>query len=148
MALKETLSEEIKLAMKAKDAVKLRGLRLIKAAIMLLDSAEGGKVVSPEDEMNTLAKLAKQRRDSLTLYQEQNRPDLAQKEEEELVVIESFLPKQLSNKEVEAEVKAIIQKVGATTMADMGKVMGMASSKLKGKADGKAISLAVKQLLS
>lgn len=132
--------------MKAKDAAKLRSLRAIKSALLILNTS-GGAGPSEADEVAALVKMVKQRKDSLALYQEQNRPDLAKIEEEELAVIETFLPKQLSEDEIIAEVSAIIQKVGAQGMKDMGKVMGMASQQLKGKADGKIIADVVKKQL-
>jgi uncharacterized protein YqeY len=147
MSLSEEISEQIKTAMKAKDPIALRSLRSIKAALMLLATQEGAKEITPEDEMATLVKMAKQRKDSIAIYKEQNRQDLATVEEEELEVIERFLPKQLSDEEIAAEVNAIIAQTGATGMKDMGKVMGMANGKLKGRADGKVIADMVKKLL-
>jgi uncharacterized protein YqeY len=134
--------------MKAKNQTALRGLRAIKAAMMLLATQEGGGPVTEEDEMNTLVKMAKQRKDSLTIYKEQGRDDLAVIEEEELVIIEKFLPAQMSEDEVKAEIEAIISQTGASSMRDMGKVMGMANGKLKGRADGKMIAGMVKALLA
>ena len=134
--------------MKAKNQTALRGLRAIKAAMMLLATQEGGGPVTEEDEMNTLVKMAKQRKDSLTIYKEQGRDDLAVIEEEELVIIEKFLPAQMSEDEVKAEIEAIISQTGASSMKDMGKVMGMANGKLKGRADGKMIAGMVKALLA
>ena len=148
MSLLDQISEQMKTAMKAKDATTLRGLRGIKSALMLLATQEGGKSVTEEDEMATLVKMAKQRKDSLTIYKEQGRDDLAVIEQEELSVIEKFLPAQMSAEEVEAEVNAIIAQTGASSMKDMGKVMGMANGKLKGKADGKMIADLVKKLLA
>jgi uncharacterized protein YqeY len=132
MSLSDQISEQMKTAMKAKDATSLRGLRAIKSALMLLATQEGGTVITEEDEMTTLVKMAKQRKDSLVIYQEQNRPDLAVIEEEELAIIEKFLPSQLNEEDVKAEIKAIIAETGATGMKDMGKVMGMANGKMKG----------------
>jgi len=146
MTLTEQINEQLKAAMKAKDAAKLRSLRAIKSALLILNTS-GGAGPSEADEVAALVKMVKQRKDSLALYQEQNRPDLAKIEEEELAVIETFLPKQLSEDEIIAEVSAIIQKVGAQGMKDMGKVMGMASQQLKGKADGKIIADVVKKQL-
>ena len=134
--------------MKAKDQTTLRGLRAIKAALMLLATQEGGGAVTAEDEMNTLVKMAKQRKDSLTIYKEQGREDLAVIEEEELVIIEQFLPAQMSEDEVKAEIEAIMSQTGASSMKDMGKVMGMANGKMKGLADGKMIAGMVKKLLA
>lgn len=148
MSLSDQISEQMKTAMKAKDATALRGLRAIKSALMLLATQEGGKAITEEDEMATLVKMAKQRKDSLAIYQEQNRPDLAVIEEEELAIIDTFLPAQLNENEVEAEIKAIIAETGANGMKDMGKVMGMANGKMKGRADGKMIADMVKALLT
>jgi len=148
MSLSDQISEQMKTAMKAKDATSLRGLRAIKSALMLLATQEGGTVITEEDEMTTLVKMAKQRKDSLVIYQEQNRPDLAVIEEEELAIIEKFLPSQLNEEDIKAEIKAIIAETGATGMKDMGKVMGMANGKMKGRADGKMIADMVKALLA
>ncbi|MDG2454785.1 MAG: GatB/YqeY domain-containing protein [Bacteroidia bacterium] len=148
MSLNEQITDQIKTAMKAKNQTALRGLRAIKAAMMLLATQEGGGPVTEEDEMNTLVKMAKQRKDSLTIYKEQGRDDLAVIEEEELVIIEKFLPAQMSEDEVKAEIEAIISQTGASSMRDMGKVMGMANGKLKGRADGKMIAGMVKALLA
>ncbi len=136
-------------AMKSKDEAALRGLRAIKAAIILAKTAEGaGGEVKQEDEIKLLQKLVKQRKDSLEIYQQQNRADLAKKEEEEIAVIEKFLPKQLSEAELKEIVGKIIAETGATSPADMGKVMGAATKQLAGKADGKTISAVVKELLN
>ena len=149
MALEDKVMEDLKNAMRAKDEAALRTLRAIKAAIIIEKTAEGASgVISEATETKMLQKLAKQRRDSLDIYEKQNREDLASKEREELAIIEKFLPKQMSAEELKAEVKAIIDQVGAKSPADMGKVMGVASKQLAGKADGKAISEAVKQLLA
>ncbi|MBO6517428.1 MAG: GatB/YqeY domain-containing protein [Bacteroidia bacterium] len=146
MNLTEQISEQLKAAMKAKDQATLRSLRAIKSALMLLNT-QGGNAPTAEDEMAALVKMAKQRKDSIALFVEQGRDDLAKIEQEELTVIEKFLPKQLSADEIKQEVQAIITQVGASGMKDMGKVMGVASGKLKGKADGKVIADMVKQLL-
>ena len=146
MTLTEQINEQLKAAMKAKDQATLRSLRAIKSALLILNTS-GGNGPTEADEIAALVKMAKQRKDSLALYQEQNRPDLAKIEEEELAVIETFLPKQLSEAEIGAEVTAIIEKVGAQGMKDMGKVMGMASQQLKGRADGKIIADVVKKQL-
>ena len=141
--------EELKTAMKAKDEAGLRTLRAIKAAIILEKTAEGASgVISEATEVKMLQKLAKQRRDSLDIFSKQNREDLASKEREELAIIEKFLPAQMDTEELHAQLKTIIAQVGATSPADMGKVMGIASKQLAGKTDGKAISDAVKQLLA
>ena len=141
--------EELKTAMKAKDEAALRTLRAIKAAIIIEKTAEGAAdVITEATETKMLQKLAKQRRDSLDIFSKQGREDLASKEREELAIIEKFLPAQMSADELNKELKAIIEQVGAKSPADMGKVMGVASKQLAGKADGKAISEAVKQLLA
>ncbi len=149
MSLESRIMEELKVAMKAKDEAGLRTLRAIKAAIIIEKTAEGASgEISEATELKMLQKLAKQRRDSLDIFVKQNREDLASKEREELAIIEKFLPAQMSQEELHAELKAIIAQVGATSAADMGKVMGVASKQLAGKTDGKAISEAVKQLLA
>lgn len=149
MALEQQITAELKTAMLAKDEKALRSLRAIKAAILLAKTSEGaGGELKEEDETKLLQKLVKQRRDSLEIYQQQNRADLAQKEQEEIEVIEKFLPKQLSPEELKSLLTKIIAEVGATSPADMGKVMGAATKQLAGKADGKAISAAVKELLA
>ena len=140
---------ELKTAMLAKDEKTTRSLRAIKAAIILAKTAEGaGGELKEEDEVKMLQKMVKQRKDSLEIYQQQNRTDLVQKEQEEIEVIEKFLPKQLSAEELKAEISKIMQQVGASSPADMGKVMGVATKQLAGKADGKTISSAVKELLN
>ncbi|WP_222165622.1 GatB/YqeY domain-containing protein [Edaphocola aurantiacus] len=149
MSLEAKVMEELKAAMRAKDEVALRTLRAIKAAILVEQTASGAKEsLSEADELKLLTKMSKQRKDSLDIFTQQNRTDLAQKEQEEIEIINKFLPAQLSNEELEAEVKAIIAEVGATSAADLGKVMGAASKKLAGRADGKLISETVKRLLA
>jgi uncharacterized protein YqeY len=148
MNLSEQINNQMKQAMKAKDQSSLRGLRAIKAALLLLQTQEGGGEVTEKDEMEALVKMAKQRKDSIRIFNEQGRSDLSKIEEEELFIIEKFLPAQLSPEEIENEVKSIISQLGATSMKDMGKVMGMANGKLKGKADGKLIADMVKGLLA
>lgn len=149
MSLEQKIMADLKTAMLAKDEKSLRGLRAIKAAILLARTSEGsGGELKEDDEIKLLQKLVKQRKDSLEIYQQQNRADLAQKEQEEIEVIEKFLPKQLSSEELQLEIKKIIAETGATSPADMGKVMGVATKKLSGKADGKTISAAVRELLS
>ncbi|TXH21037.1 MAG: GatB/YqeY domain-containing protein [Chitinophagaceae bacterium] len=149
MSLELTINADIKTAMLAKDEVALRSLRAVKAAILLAKTAEGAKAeLSEDDEMKILQKLAKQRKDSITIFEEQNRADLASKEKEELAVIEKYLPAQLSAEELKTIVAGIIAQVGATSPSDLGKVMGVASKQLAGKADGKAISAMVKELLT
>jgi len=148
MSLEQKIMEELKVAMKAKDEAALRSLRAIKAAIIIEKTAEGATgEITEATELKMLQKLAKQRRDSLDIFTKQNREDLAAKEREELSIIEKFLPQPLSAEELQAAARAIIAETGATTAADMGKVMGVASKQLAGKADGKSISETVKQLL-
>jgi hypothetical protein len=148
MALKETIENGIKDAMRAKDADRLRALRAIKSMILLEEtSGSNSGALSADAEMKILMKAAKQRKDSLEVYLAQNRPDLAEKEQVELTIIEEFLPKQLSDAELTDRIAAIILQVGATSPADMGKVMGVATKALAGLADGKAISAKVGELL-
>jgi uncharacterized protein YqeY len=149
MNLEQKITPELKAAMLAKDEKSVRGLRAIKAAIINAKTAEGaGGELKGEDEIKLLQKLVKQRKDSLDIFRQQNREDLAIKEQEEIEVIERFLPKQLSQEELKSEISAIIAETGATSAADMGKVMGAANKKLAGRADGKTISTIVKELLS
>jgi uncharacterized protein len=145
MSLETKIMAEMKEAMKAKDEATLRGLRAIKAALLLLKTS--GSEVTEDAEIKALQKMVKQRKDSLEIFQQQNRMDLAQKEEEEIKVIEKFLPQQMSEDELKLAVQKIIIDTGASSPADMGKVMGAATKRLAGKADGKAISAAVKELL-
>jgi uncharacterized protein YqeY len=148
MSLKLTIENGIKDAMRAKDADRLRALRAIKSLILLEEtSGSSADGLSADAEMKILMKAAKQRRDSLEVYVSQNRPDLAEKEQAELAIIEEFLPKQLSDAELTAKITEIIASVGASSPADMGKVMGVASKQLAGLADGKAISAKVSELL-
>jgi uncharacterized protein YqeY len=149
MSLEQKIMADLKTAMLAKDEKTMRSLRAIKAAIILAKTAEGaGGELKEEDETKLLQKLVKQRKDSLEIYQQQNRADLAQKEMEEIEVIENFLPKQFSPAELKEILSKIIAEVGASSPADMGKVMGAATKQLSGKADGRAISAVVKELLS
>ena len=149
MGLEQKVMAELKTAMLAKDEGGLRGLRAIKAAIIIAKTSEGaGGELKEEDETKLLQKLVKQRKDSLTIYQEQNRPDLARKEEEEIAVIEKFLPQQLDNQALKAILTKIIAETGAASPADIGKVMGVASKQLAGQADGKTISAVAKELLA
>jgi uncharacterized protein YqeY len=148
MSLEVKVMAEMKEAMKAKDEALLRGLRAIKAEIIKAKTEPGANgQISEDGELKLLQKLVKQRKDSLEIYQQQNRADLAQKEQEEISVIERFLPKQLSEAELEEVLKAIIAQVGATSAADIGKIMGVATKQLAGQADGKAISATVKKIL-
>ena len=149
MTLEQKIMAELKVAMLAKDEVALRSLRAIKAAILLAKTAEGGAAeLSTDAEMKLLQKLVKQRKDSLEIFTQQNRTDLAQKEQEEITVIEKFLPKQMDADKVRAILKTVIAQTGATSPADMGKVMGVANKELAGKAEGKLIATLVKELLS
>jgi len=149
MAALNNLTTEIKEAMKAKNVLALEALRAIKSAVLLIKSEAGASEELTEDlEIKLLQKLVKQRRDSATIFREQNRVDLAEPEEAQAEIIAKFLPEQLSEEEVKSLIEAIISQTGATSMKDMGKVMGMASKQLAGKADGKTISTLVKQLLS
>jgi uncharacterized protein YqeY len=149
MSLEQKIMAEMKDAMKAKNEATLRGLRAIKAEIIKAKTEPGANgEISEETEVKMLQKMVKQRRDSLAIYQQQNRDDLSQKEQEEIAVIEKFLPAQLSDDELRKEVKEVIMETGASSPADMGKVMGAATKKLAGRADGKAISAVVKELLS
>lgn len=149
MNLEQKVMAEMKDAMKSKDEATLRGLRAIKAEIIKAKTEPGaGGEISADKEMSLLQKMMKQRKDSLEIYQQQNREDLAKKEQEEIAVIEKFLPKQLNEEELKSELKQIISETGASSPADMGKVMGAATKKLAGRADGKTISAAVKELLA
>lgn len=149
MSLSAKIMDEIKNAMRAKDTVALESLRAVKSAILLAETETGSKeAISEEDEIKILQRLVKQRRDSAAIYVGQNRPDLAEPELAQAAVIEKFLPAQLSEAEIEDAVAKIIAVEGVSGMAAMGKIMGLASAKLAGKADGKTISTIVKKLLS
>lgn len=149
MSLQTKVMEALKEAMKAKDTVALESLRAIKSAILLAKTEAGAtEELSEADELKLLQKLVKQRKDSAALYTQQGRNDLADPELAQMAVIEKFLPAQLSEAEVETALRGIINQVGATTPKDMGKVMGVATKQLAGKADGKLISDIVKRLLS
>jgi uncharacterized protein YqeY len=149
MSLEQKVMADLKTAMLAKDEKSLRSLRAIKTAIILAKTAEGaGGEIKEEDEIKLLQKLIKQRKDSLEIYKTQQREDLARKEQEEISVIEKFLPKQISADELKTILQKIITDTGASSPADMGKVMGIASKQLAGKADGKTISTTVKELLA
>jgi uncharacterized protein YqeY len=149
MSLEQKVMADLKTAMLAKDEAALRGLRAIKAAIILAKTAEGaGGILKEEEEMKMLQKLVKQRKESLEIFQQQKRTDLAQKEQEEIAVIEKFLPKQLDAEELKQILSRIIKETGASSVTDMGKVMGVASKELAGRADGKTIGALVKSLLA
>lgn len=149
MALQDTIDQDIKAAMLAKDNARLRGLRAIKAALLLAKTEKGAsETLSGDAEIKVLQRLVKQRRESADIYQQQNRGDLYQIEMEEIEVIESFLPKQLDHEEVAQIIRQIIAESGASSVKDMGKVMGLASQKLAGQADGKTIAELVKASLA
>lgn len=150
MSLHKQILEDMKAAMKARDKERLEAIRGIKSAIMLAQTEKGGMQdeLADEDIIKIIQKLHKQRMESATVYKEQNRDDLADKELSEAKVMEDYLPAQLSDTELEKVLKGIIEETGASSMADMGKVMGIASRQLAGKADGKRISGLVKKLLS
>lgn len=148
MDIFEKVSKDIIAAMKAKDKMRLEALRNVKKFFIEAKTAPGANdTLDDATALKILSKLAKQGRDTAALYREQSRPDLAEEEEAQAVVIEEYLPKALSAEELESEIKSIIAETGAASMKDMGKVMGVASKKLAGRADGKAISTLVKQLL-
>lgn len=147
MSLETRVMAALKEAMKAKDDAAKRSLRAIKSAILLVKTDGTGKDLDEAGEIKLLQKLVKQRRDSLAIFEKQGREDLATPEREEIAVIEKFLPQQMDAAELEIFVKGVIEKTGASSMKDMGKVMGMASKQLAGRADGKAVSVMVKQLL-
>lgn len=149
MTLQNNIMDQMKTAMKAKDTVALESLRAIKSAILIAQTESGAKEeLSQEEEIKLLQRLVKQRKDSANIYIEQGRQDLADPELAQVAVIEKFLPAQMSEEEVETVVKKIIADNGFSGMADMGKVMGIASKELAGSADGKTISTAVKKALS
>ena len=149
MSLKKQIESDIKQAMLAKDKDKLRALRAIKSLILLAETEKGGSDgISEQQEIQILTKAAKQRKDSLEVYETQGRDDLAEVERAELAIIETFLPKQLTEEELRAELEKIIADTGASSPKEMGKVMGVATKALAGKADGKLISTIVKQLLT
>ena len=149
MSLLINLNDELKSAMRAKDSLKLEALRAIKSEVLLAQtSSGGGALLSKDDEIKLLQRLVKQRKDSASIYKDQNRADLASPEEDQAAIISTFLPEQLSSEEIEKIVVSLILKIGAEGMKDMGKVMGIASNEMAGKADGKTISTIVKQKLS
>ena len=149
MALFDQISEDIKSAMKARDKVRLETLRNIKKVFLEAKTAPGANdTLTDADALKIISKLAKQGKETATTYTQAGRQDLADAELAQVVVLESYLPKQLSQEEIEAEVKKIIAEVGATSMKEMGKVMGTASKQLAGKADGRVISEIVRKLLA
>ena len=148
MSLEKKLMDDLKTAMKAKDQVALRSIRAAKAALMMMKTDGSGNEIDESVEIKLIQKLVKQRKDSLEIFEKQNREDLAVKEREEIVVLEKYLPAQMSEDEIKTHVQAIIDETGAASMKDMGRVMGMANKKMAGQADGKTIATVVKQLLA
>jgi uncharacterized protein YqeY len=149
MSLEQKVMADLKTAMLAKDEKSLRALRAIKSAIIIAKTSEGAHgEIKEDDEIKLLQRLVKQRKDSLEIYEKQNREDLAEKEKEEIAVIEKFLPKQTDEAELKEIIAKIIAETGATSPADMGKVMGAANKQLAGKADGKTIAGITRELLS
>jgi uncharacterized protein YqeY len=149
MALEQQIMTELKAAMLAKDEVALRSLRAIKASILLAKTQEGASgELSADGEIKLLQKMVKQRKDSLEIFTQQGREDLAKKEREEITVIEKFLPQQMDAAAVRAVLVQLVAQAGASSPADMGKVMGLANKELAGKAEGKMIATIVKELLS
>ncbi len=146
MTLEEQINADIKAAMLAKEAAKLEALRAVKSAILLLKTSPEG--LSPESEMKALNKMVKQRKETAEVYITQNRKDLADVELAQAAIIENYLPKQMDETELRTEISKIITAVGASSPADLGKVMGLATKQLAGKADGKVVSTIVKELLS
>jgi uncharacterized protein len=148
MSLITQIDQDIKQAMLAKQADRLRGLRAIKSALLLARTEKGAaEELTQEAEIKVLQKLVKQRKESAEIYKTQNRDDLYQIEMDEMLVIEPYLPQQMSRFEIEGYLQDLIARVGATSVSDMGKVMGIANKELAGQADGRTISEVVKQLL-
>ncbi len=147
MALEEQINEDIKAAMKAKDAAKLRGLRAVKNAILMAKTDGSGNAMNEDREIQILQKLVKQRKESLSIYEKQDREDLAAKEREEIETIQAYLPQPLSDEELKAKLTAIVKEMNAESMKDMGKVMGRAQKELAGKADPGKMAQFVKDLL-
>ena len=148
MSLQQIIDKDIKSAMLNKDSSRLRGLRAIKAALLVAKTEKGAETVTEEAGIRVLQRLVKQRKESAEIYQAQNRQDLYQIEQEELQVIEAYLPKQMDRLEISAHISEVIARTGAAGMKDMGKVMGIVNKDLAGKADGKTISELVKELLT
>jgi uncharacterized protein YqeY len=148
MSLSEKIAADLMTAMKTKDKASLEAIRAAKTAFVLARSEKGADtILTPEEELKIIQKLVKQRRESAAIYREQNRPDLYEKEETEADVLERYLPAKMSSEELTSILKGIIEKLGVKSPAEMGKVMGVATKELAGKADGKEISAIVKQLL-
>ncbi len=148
MSVQSQVMDQMKVAMKAKDKVALESLRALKSAFLLANTSGGSTELTDEDEIKIVQKLVKQRKDSAAIYTEQGRADLADPELAQSAILEQFLPAQMNEDELKEVIGAIITQTGASSMRDMGKVMGMASQQLAGKADGKAISILVKELLA
>ena len=148
MSLQEQVTQQLKTAMKAKDSVALESLRAIKSAILLTQTQAGAKDLTTEDEIKLVQKLVKQRKDSAEIFRQQGREDLAEPEEAQIRIIEQFLPEQLDEAAIAKIIEGIITQTNAEGMKDMGKVMGMASKAMAGKADGKTISAILRQKLS
>ena len=148
MSLESKIMGDLKAAMKAKDQASIRSIRAIKAAILLAKTDGSGKELDEAGEIKMVQKLVKQRQDSLEIYEKQGREDLAVTEREEIEVLQKYLPEQMSESDLKAFIEALIGEVGASSMKDMGKVMGLANQRLAGKADGKTISVIVRQLLT
>lgn len=147
MSLKDKINDDLKAAMKEKDAVKLQTIRSIRAMILEFEKSGSGKELLPEDEIKMLSQAAKKRQESIEQFRNAGRNELADKEEAELKIIQQYLPKQLSLDEIETEVRRIAQEVGASTKADFAKVMPVAAKELKGKADGKTVKTIVEKVL-
>lgn len=148
MSVQSQVMEQMKAAMKSKDTVALEALRALKSAFLLANTSGSSTDLSEEEEIKIVQKLVKQRKDSAAIFEQQDRMDLAEPEIAQAKILEQFLPAQLSEDELQEIIESIIAQTGANSMKDMGKVMGMASKQLAGKADGKSISTVVKQLLS
>ena len=149
MSLETKINQDLKAAMQQKNQVALRGIRAVKSAILLAKTEKGASgEMNESQEIKLLQKLVKQRQDSIAIFEKQNREDLAQKEKEEVAVIEKYLPEQISDEELDGLIQDIISKTGAQSMKDMGKVMGVANQQLAGRADGKTLADKVKQLLA
>ena len=148
MSVQNQVMDQMKVAMKSKDKVALESLRALKSAFLLANTSGGNVELSEADEIKIVQKLVKQRMDSATIFDEQGRSDLADPEKAQAKILEQFLPVQMNEVELKEEIGKIVNQTGASSMKDMGRVMGMASKQFAGKADGKAISMIVKQLLS
>jgi uncharacterized protein len=148
MSLVNLINEQLKEAMKQKDEARLRALRSVKSAFLIAGTETGNKDISDEIALKAIQKLAKQRRDSIEIFEQQNRQDLVSKEKEELNILEEFLPAQLSEEEILKILKEILAESGATGMKDMGRVMPLVMQKMAGKAEGGLVAKLLKQLLS